>query len=1054
MSSSEKIKKYSRKSGLVFVEVLAVILLLGVIGTAALAWRLLSGPLEMDFAKPYILDALKDEQSGVYASMDKVVLFWPELREPILLGLQNAAVYDKNGKVLAAIDEAALGFNKAQLLLGRLRPENLVLRRPSLSVTRNADNSINVGIADLETYGPPAPTTAEDTDFAQQIMDALSQSGASSKQSPIAYLKSVEVESAKILVDDKLLDLSWVFPRMDATVARNRGGVSGRLQVGLSESIVASSLGMNVDFNRATGLINFDTRLEAFDIRDLGRKIPELGVLAPQDVRIDAQLQGTYDLKNGVRNARLNVASEEGALNIAELSDAPVAYQGFSLHASYNGGDDILKIPSLAVSLGGVPIEGNAEFKSSENIWDGNARLDVAQVAHSSLAPLWPKALEDDSSKEWIIDKLSSGTFSNAYVQTDIKAALGEDAPDISITNMMAGFEFADMDIDYRSPLKPIKGANGKGVFDYNADNIKIDVSDARLLDLAVSDASVLLSDVVAVGQGDATIKLKLAGPAKSVLVYVQDEPIAVDTDITIADVKGNAALDVEINLPTQDDVKVEDVKVTVDGTITDAYFPNVVRGLALSEGPFGLKIKDNLLRVSGKGRVMDEPAQIEYQEYLVSKGAPFSSKVKASLMTSQVMRETFGMDLSVFLSGPAFADVDYTKYTDGRGEALVKADITPSRLYIDPFDYVKPPGEKGQITTKAVLQDDALLRLEALRGSAPDLVLDPSVLRFRQANGEDELSGGNIPRFVLGETIGNIEFEIAPSGLAKIILNGSFLDARPFLNDDEDKDPNAAYTAPPLQISVAADKMRTEDDAVVGGAKLYMDIDGIGKFNQLEMDAVAGQGDIYLRYKPDGSGKRVFRLEADDAGATLKAFGMYPDIRGGKLKIYAEPKGGLFDRNLFGKAEMSDFRVVKAPALARLVSAMSLGGVTQALNNEGLVFTKMAADFEWQYRPQGSILVLKDGRTSGNTLGLSFDGTFDNAANTLDVKGTIIPLSGVNKMIGDIPLVGDILTGGTGALIAATYTVKGSSRDPKVSVNPLSVLTPGFLRRILFEQN
>jgi hypothetical protein len=60
-----------------------------------------------------------------------------------------------------------------------------------------------------------------------------------------------------------------------------------------------------------------------------------------------------------------------------------------------------------------------------------------------------------------------------------------------------------------------------------------------------------------------------------------------------------------------------------------------------------------------------------------------------------------------------------------------------------------------------------------------------------------------------------------------------------------------------------------------------------------------------------------------------------------------------------------------------------------------------------------------------------------------------------VNKAIGSIPLIGDVLTGGTGALIAATYKMKGrGGKDPEVSVNPLSVLTPGILRRILFEEN
>jgi hypothetical protein len=58
-----------------------------------------------------------------------------------------------------------------------------------------------------------------------------------------------------------------------------------------------------------------------------------------------------------------------------------------------------------------------------------------------------------------------------------------------------------------------------------------------------------------------------------------------------------------------------------------------------------------------------------------------------------------------------------------------------------------------------------------------------------------------------------------------------------------------------------------------------------------------------------------------------------------------------------------------------------------------------------------------------------------------------------LNKVLGKIPLVGNILTGGEGGgVFAATYSIKGSSDDPRVSVNPLSVLTPGILRRILWE--
>jgi len=46
------------------------------------------------------------------------------------------------------------------------------------------------------------------------------------------------------------------------------------------------------------------------------------------------------------------------------------------------------------------------------------------------------------------------------------------------------------------------------------------------------------------------------------------------------------------------------------------------------------------------------------------------------------------------------------------------------------------------------------------------------------------------------------------------------------------------------------------------------------------------------------------------------------------------------------------------------------------------------------------------------------------------------------------------LLLGGDGqGLFAANYRVTGSAADPQVSVNPLSALTPGFLRR-LFQPN
>jgi hypothetical protein len=62
------------------------------------------------------------------------------------------------------------------------------------------------------------------------------------------------------------------------------------------------------------------------------------------------------------------------------------------------------------------------------------------------------------------------------------------------------------------------------------------------------------------------------------------------------------------------------------------------------------------------------------------------------------------------------------------------------------------------------------------------------------------------------------------------------------------------------------------------------------------------------------------------------------------------------------------------------------------------------------------------------------------------------VPVDTFNKIVAAIPLIGDALTGGSrGGFLGATYSVAGATNDPQVSVNPLSVFAPGFLRNLFF---
>ena len=136
----------------------------------------------------------------------------------------------------------------------------------------------------------------------------------------------------------------------------------------------------------------------------------------------------------------------------------------------------------------------------------------------------------------------------------------------------------------------------------------------------------------------------------------------------------------------------------------------------------------------------------------------------------------------------------------------------------------------------------------------------------------------------------------------------------------------------------------------------------------------------------------------------------------------------------------------------------MSLVGIMQLMSNDGLAFKKARVDFVWLDKGQPQqpnnvrLLKLKDGKTFGSSLGLTFEGSIDNWANLYNLEGTIVPASGVSKFLNIIPIVGTILTAGGEGIFAATYTIKGTKADPVVSVNPLAALAPGILRKIFFE--
>ncbi len=190
--------------------------------------------------------------------------------------------------------------------------------------------------------------------------------------------------------------------------------------------------------------------------------------------------------------------------------------------------------------------------------------------------------------------------------------------------------------------------------------------------------------------------------------------------------------------------------------------------------------------------------------------------------------------------------------------------------------------------------------------------------------------------------------------------------------------------------------------------------------------------------------GAYTLSVRTDDMGAALRALDRLDTMHGGTGVLVGQSQGPLPNYPLKARIEVRDYVMAEAPVLTRLLTLASLTGISDLLSGEGIRFTRLVGDFTLTNGVLETDLI----RAYGPALGLTAKGRIDFDKSTTDLRGTVVPAYSVNRILGEIPLLGALLTGGKGeGLLAVTYTMTGKLGDPTISVNPLSALTPGFLR-------
>ena len=146
-------------------------------------------------------------------------------------------------------------------------------------------------------------------------------------------------------------------------------------------------------------------------------------------------------------------------------------------------------------------------------------------------------------------------------------------------------------------------------------------------------------------------------------------------------------------------------------------------------------------------------------------------------------------------------------------------------------------------------------------------------------------------------------------------------------------------------------------------------------------------------------------------------------------------------------KIRISDFKISRVPVLTQLLTLASLQGIADTLTGEGIRFNELEMDFN----SKKNTINIDEMYAIGPAISLLMSG-YVVKGNIVSLRGTLVPASTLQKTIGKIPFLGDILVGkkvGEG-VFGVSFKMKGPPKHIKTVVNPIKTLTPRFITRTL----
>ena len=428
---------------------------------------------------------------------------------------------------------------------------------------------------------------------------------------------------------------------------------------------------------------------------------------------------------------------------------------------------------------------------------------------------------------------------------------------------------------------------------------------------------------------------------------------------------------------------------------------------------------------------------------HFVSKGLPGGQTV-VSLTGVMDGSDLAGLGLnpSNMIGGEANVSANVVLAGEGVKSGRLDLDLQPAVLNAPYVQWRKPAGRQLSIGLDFARRADGGWDASAIRGQGPGFSVSGS--GGWNAGGVGGLKIANLA--LDGAFDGSLELTDTDTG-QRLQAKARYFDARRLMQTGGGAAKPAAgpsAAARDFQVDAQLAQVRVSQDGIVHNVRLSAET---GSPDSQRLDVVLLRDDgsrlLALRISPDPAGS-IVAGEASDVGDAAQAVFGLRSFRGGRANLSGRLTPGGADLHV----TMTNIRLIKAPAVARILTIGSFKGMADTLNNAGIEFTKV----EVPVSVRGPKLTIGRARATGPAMGITTQGVIDVDNHTVDLSGGVAPSYVLNSAAGVVPVVGQLLISHKGeGMFGLTYSVKGAFAAPRISVNPFALATPGILRR-LFE--